>query len=74
MVMKILGFISLWQLFKWIAITIIVYTIVYMGISPSVICFLLLVRLGIRLILQFIGGIFKIALVFVILWLLTLIF
>ena len=74
MVIKILGFISLWQLFKWIAIAIIVYAIVHMGVSPSVICFLLLVRLGIRLILQFISGIFKIGLVFVILCLLTIIF
>jgi len=72
--MKILSINSLWQLFRWIAIAIVVYAVVHTGVSPSIICFLLLVRLAIRLILQFIGGVFKIAIVFVILWFLTLIF
>ena len=72
--MKILSMNFLWQLFKWFAIFMVVYMVVHKGISPSVICFLLLVRLGVRLLLQFIGGIVKIAFVFVILWLLTLIF
>ena len=65
---------SLWQFFKWIAIVMVVYAVIHMGIPPSVICFLLLVRLAIWLILRFISGVFKIAVVFVILWLLTLIF
>ena len=72
--MKILSINSLWQLIKWIAIAMVVYAVVKMGVSPSIICFLLLVRLAVRLILQFISGVFKIAMVFVILWLLTLIF
>ena len=72
--MKILSINSLWQLFKLIALSVMVYAMVHSGISPSVICLLLLIRLAVRLALQFIGGIFKIALVFVVLWLLTLIF
>jgi hypothetical protein len=48
--------------------------VIHKGVSPQMICFILLVRLGIQLLLQFIGGIIKIAFVFVILWLLTLIF
>ena len=65
---------SLWQLFKLTAIVLIVYAILQCGISPAFICCLLLVRLALRLIMQFIGGVIKIAVVFVILWLLTLIF
>ena len=72
--MKTLNIISLWQLFKWVAIAMVLYAVVHAGVSPSVICFLLMVRLAIRLMLQLIGGVFKIAMVFVILWLLTLIF
>ena len=72
--MKTLSIISLWQLFKWIAIAMVVYAVINMGIPPSVICFLLFVRLAIRLILQLIGGVFKIAFVCLILLLITLIF
>ena len=72
--MKILSINSLWRLFKWLAIVMVVYAVIHIGVSPSVICFLLLIRLAVKLLLQFIGGIFKIALVFVILWLLSLIF
>jgi len=72
--MKILSINSLWQLFKWFAIIMVICFVVQKGVSPQMICFLLLVRLGIQLLLKFIGGIIKIAFVFVILWLLTLIF
>jgi len=72
--MRILSITLLWHLFKWFAILIILYAVVYKGISPQIICFLLLIRLGIQLLLKFISGIIKIAIVFVILWLLTLIF
>jgi len=72
--MKILSVNSLWQLLKWFAIFVIVYAVIHKGVSPQTICFFLLIRLGIQLLLKFIGGIIKIAFVFVILWLLTLIF
>lgn len=72
--MKILNINSLWRLFKWLAIVMVMYAVVRKGVSPQIICFILLIRLGIQLLLKFIGGIIKIAFVFVILWLLTLIF
>ena len=65
---------SLWQLLKWFAIAILVYAVINMGVPSTIICFLLLVRLAIRLILQLIGGVFKIAMACFILWLLSLIF
>ena len=72
--MKIMSLNSVWQLCKWFAIIMIVYFVVYNGVSPSTICILLMVRLAFQLLFNFISGIFKIAVVFVILWLLTLIF
>ena len=72
--MKIMSLNSVWQLCKWFAIIMIVYFVVHNGVSPSTICILLMVRLAFQLLFKFISGIFKIAVVFVIFWLLTLIF
>jgi len=72
--MRILNLYSIWQLCKWFAIFMVVYFLVHNGISPAIICLLLLVRLGILLLFKLISGIIKISVVFVILWLLTFIF
>jgi len=72
--MKILSLYSIWQLCKWFAICVVVYFLVHNGISPEIICFLLLVRLGIQLLFKLVSGIIKIAFVFFILCFLTLIF
>jgi hypothetical protein len=72
--MKILSINSLWHLFQWIAIAIVVYMVVHKGIPLSVAALLLFVRLAFRLLFQLIGGIIKIAVIVFILYLLTLIF
>lgn len=72
--MKILSFGLSGHLFRCTVPVLIVYAAVRFGISPSAVCLILLVRLAVRLILQFIAGIIRIAFVFVFLWLLTLIF
>jgi len=66
--MKILSF--FWQISKFLFAVLIVIVVIRAGVSPSTICVLLLVRLMLRLVFQLIGGLFKIGIVFLILWLL----
>jgi hypothetical protein len=52
--MKILNFISIGRLFKWVALLVFGYAIVHAGVPPSIICLLLLIRLAVRLALHLI--------------------
>ena len=75
--MKILGLVSLWQLFKWTAVVMLVYAIICAGIPPEIICLLLLIRLAllvIQLVVRLIGGLIQIAIILFIIMFLTLIF
>jgi hypothetical protein len=72
--MKILSINSIWQICKWFVIIMVVYMLAQKGISPATICTILLVRLAIQLVFKLVSGLIKIAVVFIILWLLTLIF
>jgi hypothetical protein len=65
---------SLWQSLNWVAIVLILYAVLEMGVSPLIICLLLFVRFVLRIIVQLIGGVVKIAFILLILWVLTLIF
>ena len=62
--MKIISFISLWKLCKWIILIIFGYVLIRAGIPPTVICLFLLIRLAVQLlfhIIHFICGIIQIA-------------
>ena len=76
--MKILCISSLWQVCKWIAMMMFAYVLIREGVSPGVFVLLLLIGLCIRLFfhcLRFIGGLIKIAVMFIIIFILiTLIF
>jgi len=64
--MKILGFISFWKLCKWVVLMMFAYALIRAGITPTVLCLFLLIRLAIQLffhIVRFIGGIIQIAVI-----------
>jgi len=62
--MKILGFLSIWKLCKWVILIMFGYALIRAGAPPTVICLFLLIRLAIQLffhLIHFIGGIIQIA-------------
>ena len=62
--MKILGFLSIWKLCKWVILIMFGYALIRAGVPPTVICLFLLIRLAVQLlfhIIHFIGGIIQIA-------------
>jgi len=62
--MKILGFLSIWKLCKWVILIMFGYALIRAGVPPTVICLFLLIRLAIQLffhLIHFIGGIIQIA-------------
>ena len=64
--MKILGFISFWNLCKWVILIMFGYALIRAGIPASVICLFLLIRLAIQLvfhIIRFIVGILQMAVI-----------
>lgn len=68
--MRILNFISLWRLCKWVAIIIFGYALINAGISPAVICLFFMIKLAVRLFfhcIYFIGTLINIAVTFIIL-------
>ena len=62
--MKILGFLSIGKLCKWVILIMFGYALIRAGVPPTVICLFLLIRLAIQLffhLIHFIGGIIQIA-------------
>jgi len=72
--MKILSINSLWQLVQWTVLAIVVYMVVNKGFPLSVVACLLFIRLAFKLLFKFIGGIIKIGVITLILYILTLLF
>jgi len=69
MVMKILGFISLWNLCKWVVLIMFGYALIHAGIPASVICIFLLIRVAIRFVfhcIHFIGILIRYAVMFLV--------